>query len=136
MLRTTLTILQFLVSAAIIALVLIQRGKGAEAGAGFGAGASGTVFGARGARTGLSRITAILAAVFIINSLVLAYMGSRKTDQPTSILDQAAAVTEQAPAAATVPAAQDAPASVIDDSVPAPATEDSATQQVPAPPNP
>ena len=52
MLRTILTILQVLSAFAIVGLVLLQRGKGADAGAGFGAGASGTVFGARGATTG------------------------------------------------------------------------------------
>ena len=66
MLRTVLTILQVLSAFAIVGLVLLQRGKGADAGAGFGAGASGTVFGARGATTGLSRMTAIFAAIFIL----------------------------------------------------------------------
>ena len=69
MLRTILTILQVLSAFAIVGLVLLQRGKGADAGAGFGAGASGTVFGARGASTGLSRMTAIFAAIFMLNSL-------------------------------------------------------------------
>jgi protein translocase SecG subunit len=68
MLRTILTILQVISALAIVALVLLQRGKGADAGAGFGAGASGTVFGARGASTGLSRMTAIFAAIFMLNS--------------------------------------------------------------------
>ncbi|MGH8277856.1 MAG: preprotein translocase subunit SecG, partial [Steroidobacteraceae bacterium] len=72
-LHTVLTVVQVLCSFAIIGLVLLQRGKGAEAGAGFGAGASGTVFGARGASTALSRATAIFAAIFMINSLALAY---------------------------------------------------------------
>src|SRR3982751_3624212 len=75
----------------IVGLVLIQRGKGAEAGAGFGAGASGTVFGARGASTALSRATAIFAAVFMINSLLLAYTGTNApTVQPKTLLDKAA----------------------------------------------
>ena len=63
MLRWILTIVQLFSAVAIIGLVLLQRGKGAEAGAGFGAGASGTVFGARGVTTALSRATAIFAAV-------------------------------------------------------------------------
>ena len=63
------------VAAAIIGLVLLQRGKGADAGAGFGAGASGTVFGARGAASFLSRTTAMLAALFFVTSLALAYLG-------------------------------------------------------------
>jgi len=98
MLHMVLTVLQVFSSVAIIALVLLQRGKGADAGAGFGAGASGTVFGARGARTALSRATAIFAAIFMLNSLALAYMGTHtKTQQPKSILDEAA---ETAPASA------------------------------------
>ena len=72
-------IIHFFCAAAIVALVLLQRGKGAEAGAGFGAGASGTVFGARGASTALSRATAILAGLFMITSLSLAYVGTRKS---------------------------------------------------------
>ena len=91
MLRWILTIVQLFSAIAIIGLVLLQRGKGAEAGAGFGAGASGTVFGARGATTALSRATAIFAAIFMINSLALAYMGTRTAAAPTSILDEAAA---------------------------------------------
>ena len=77
-------IIHFFCAAAIVALVLLQRGKGADAGAGFGAGASGTVFGARGASTALSRATAILAAIFMITSLSLAYVGSRTAAGPTS----------------------------------------------------
>jgi preprotein translocase subunit SecG len=89
MLRIILTAIQVLSSFAIIGLVLIQRGKGAEAGAGFGAGASGTVFGARGASTALSRATAIFAAIFMINSLALAYTGTRASEQPKSLLEEA-----------------------------------------------
>src|SRR5688500_2915277 len=108
MLHMVLTVLQVFSSVAIIALVLLQRGKGAEAGAGFGAGASGTVFGARGARTALSRATAIFAAIFMLNSLALAYMGTQaKTQQPKSILDEAA---ETAPASATKSPAVPVPA--------------------------
>jgi preprotein translocase subunit SecG len=89
MLRNFLMVLQLLSSIAIVALVLLQRGKGADAGAGFGAGASGTVFGARGARTALSRATAVFAAIFMVNSLALAYMGTRRAAEPASILDEA-----------------------------------------------
>lgn len=89
LLRTILTVLQCFAAFAIIGLVLIQRGKGAEAGAGFGAGASGTVFGARGATTALSRATAIFAAIFMLNSLALAYMGTKQAAEPKSILDEA-----------------------------------------------
>jgi preprotein translocase subunit SecG len=96
MLHMILTIVQVFSSVAIIALVLLQRGKGADAGAGFGAGASGTVFGARGARTALSRATAVFAAIFMINSLALAYMGRQAVTEPKSILDEAAQTAPQA----------------------------------------
>jgi preprotein translocase subunit SecG len=88
MLHTSLMIIHFFCAASIIALVLLQRGKGADAGAGFGAGASGTVFGARGASTALSRATAILAAIFMITSLSLAYVGTRRTAPSSGLLDQ------------------------------------------------
>ena len=114
MLRTILTILQVLSAFAIVGLVLLQRGKGADAGAGFGAGASGTVFGARGATTGLSRMTAIFAAIFMINNLFLTYSFQRDARaQPESLLDKVP-VTTTAPAPA--------PAAPIDaNAVPVPA---------------
>jgi preprotein translocase subunit SecG len=118
MLRTILTILQVISALAIVALVLLQRGKGADAGAGFGAGASGTVFGARGATTGLSRMTAIFAAIFMLNSLCLTYLFQRDARAaPTSILDQV-------PVNATAPAVEQQPAPVPlpdADAVPVPA---------------
>jgi preprotein translocase subunit SecG len=124
MLRMVLMVLQVFSSVAIIALVLLQRGKGAEAGAGFGAGASGTVFGARGARTALSRATAIFAAIFMLNSLALAYMGNRApTEQPKSILDDAgetAPATSSPPPVVPTPAVPTVPAPSAG-SVPAPA---------------
>jgi len=107
MLRSILTIVQWLSAFAIIGLVLLQRGKGADAGAGFGAGASGTVFGARGASTAMSRATAIFAAVFMINSLLLTYTGTRTAEaQQKTILDEVAAAKKSAPLSGTsVPAA-------------------------------
>ena len=113
MLRTILTIVQVISALAIIGLVLLQRGKGADAGAGFGAGASGTVFGARGATTGLSRMTAIFAAIFMMNSLGLTYMFQRQVQEaPKSLLEQA-----REGAGAAVPA----PSSPV--TVPAPAPD-------------
>jgi preprotein translocase subunit SecG len=94
MLRLILTCVQVFSAFVIVGLVLIQRGKGAEAGAGFGAGASGTVFGARGATTALSRATAVFAAIFMVNSLALAYLGTtatRESEAQKTILDEAAA---------------------------------------------
>ncbi len=99
MLRLLLTGIQFFSAVAIIALVLLQRGKGADAGAGFGAGASGTVFGARGATTALSRATAVFAAIFMINSLALAYLGTTAgKEQQKTILEEAAERGKPAPA--------------------------------------
>lgn len=123
MLRIALTIIQVFSAISILALVLLQRGKGADAGAGFGVGASGTVFGARGARTALSRATAIFAAVFMVNSLALAYMGTRvQTERPKTLLDQAA-TTESAPAPAV-----GAPPAAPPAQTPAPAPEGAAPQ--------
>jgi preprotein translocase subunit SecG len=129
MLRIVLTVIQVFSAFAIIGLVLLQRGKGAEAGAGFGAGASGTVFGARGASTALSRATAIFAAVFMINSLLLAYTGTKQSGaQPRTILDEAAdsvpkppAGSAKTPAPASTPAPAPAPASTPSPAAPAPA---------------
>src|SRR5262249_28594943 len=99
MLRLLLTGIQFFSAMAIVALVLLQRGKGADAGAGFGAGASGTVFGARGATTALSRATAVFAAIFMINSLALAYLGTTAgKEQQKTILEEAAEGGKPAPA--------------------------------------
>src|SRR5262245_21036597 len=100
-LHTATIVFHVLIAAAIVGLVLLQRGKGAEAGAGIGAGASGTVFGARGSASFLSRMTATLAALFIATSLTLAYMGGRKVEAPTSVIDRVApAATQTAPAPA------------------------------------
>ena len=87
-----------LIAVLIIALVLLQRGKGADAGAGFGAGASGTVFGARGSSSFFSRATAILATAFFVSSLTLAYMSSQRATAPTSLLDDAPVVEQEAEA--------------------------------------
>ncbi len=89
MLQQFLLVVHVLLSAAIIVLVLLQRGKGADAGAGFGSGASGTVFGARGSSTFFSKSTAILATLFFITSLWLAYLASHPATESTeTILDR------------------------------------------------
>jgi preprotein translocase subunit SecG len=125
--RTILTIVQIISALAIVGLVLLQRGKGADAGAGFGAGASGTVFGARGASTGLSRMTAIFAAIFMLNSLGLTYMFQREVRvAPASLLERA-----QENAAAPAPAAAPVPAPVDADAVPTPAAPVEQTPEKP-----
>jgi len=73
----TLTV-HILVGLSVIGLVLLQHGKGADMGAAFGSGASGSLFGATGSANFLSRMTAVLATVFFITSLALAYMASNR----------------------------------------------------------
>jgi preprotein translocase subunit SecG len=87
---TILLVVQIIISVSIIALVMLQQGKGADMGAAFGSGASGTVFGARGSGSFFSRATAILAAVFFINCLLIASPLVRKagTGEPQSLADQ------------------------------------------------
>ena len=85
----------------VIGLVLVQHGKGADMGAAFGSGASGSLFGATGSANFLSRTTAVLAAVFFVTSLSLAYIASNKPKTSGSVMQDA--VTSQpvsAPAAA------------------------------------
>ena len=69
-----LLVVQVLIAVGVIGLVLLQQGKGADAGAAFGSGGAGSVFGSRGPATLLTRMTAILAAVFFVNSIGLAYL--------------------------------------------------------------
>jgi preprotein translocase subunit SecG len=117
MLQSLLVTLHLALSAAIVGLVLIQRGKGADAGAGFGAGASGTVFGARGSSTFFSKATAVVATLFFVTSLGLAYLATQRT-APTSLLEAAPApqsaapqpATEPPPAESELPQLQDVPA--------------------------
>jgi preprotein translocase subunit SecG len=113
MLRGFILGVHVLLALMIIALVLLQRGKGAEAGAGFGSGASGTVFGARGTSTLFSKLTAVFAALFFATSLSLAYLGARPVAEPTSVLEraaQAAAAAAKPPATAPAPLTTPAPA--------------------------
>jgi len=81
----------------IIALVLLQKGKGAEAGAAFGSGASDTIFGAKGSSNFFSRATAILATAFFISSLSLAYLSSQQADVPDSLLESVVLETNNMP---------------------------------------
>jgi preprotein translocase subunit SecG len=83
----TLTV-HILVGLGVIGLVLMQHGKGADMGAAFGSGASGSLFGATGSANFLSRSTAVLAAVFFVTSLTLAYMASqRPASSAGSVMD-------------------------------------------------
>jgi preprotein translocase subunit SecG len=124
--QTLAVVVHVLLAGSIIGLVLLQRGKGADAGAGFGAGASGTVFGSRGSGSFLSRTTAILATLFFMTSLGLSYLFSQGS-APTSVVDRV-----QTPQ--TVPA-ESVPAGLlpsVPESAPAPAVP-AAVEPAPAP---
>ena len=129
--HTVLVVVQVVIAIGLIGLVLIQHGKGADAGAAFGSGASGTVFGARGAANFLSRATAWLAAAFFIASLALAYLVSAGRTSSGSVVDAIEPATPvlSAPAADAAPAAPtDAPAVVAPTP---PAAEDQAPVATP-----
>lgn len=78
--ETIVIVFHLLAALGVVALVLIQQGKGAEAGASFGSGASATVFGSQGSSTFLSRVTAILATAFFLTSLGLGFLAKEKAD--------------------------------------------------------
>ncbi|MFZ1431459.1 MAG: preprotein translocase subunit SecG [Geminicoccaceae bacterium] len=98
---------QLLSALTMIGLVLIQHGKGADMGASFGSGASGSLFGATGSANFLSRSTAALATVFFVCTLALAYMGNTSSKRPdatgSSVLDRPSAGAS-APANGAIPA--------------------------------
>jgi preprotein translocase subunit SecG len=79
--QSVLLVLHVLVAFALIGLILLQHGKGADTGAAFGSGASTTVFGARGSASFLTRATAILAFVFLANSFFLSYLSARQVEE-------------------------------------------------------
>jgi preprotein translocase subunit SecG len=110
--QPTVLIIHTLIALAIIGLVLLQRGKGADAGAAFGAGASGTVFGARGSGSFFSRATAILAAAFFATSLTLAFLSSQRTTAPESLIESIPAVEAEQVQPETLPAEEETPASL------------------------
>ncbi len=85
--QAILLILHVLLAISLIVLVLIQHGRGADAGAAFGSGASSTVFGARGAGSFLTKATTLLAIGFFANSIALAYLSSKAAPEDSSIFD-------------------------------------------------
>ena len=125
-LLTAVLALQMLSALVMIGLILVQHGKGADMGAAFGSGGSGSLFGASGSANFLSRTTGILAALFFACTLMLAYFGNAQPRTGSSVLEGPAATapaapvsgaaqipgtTAPAPANAAVPAAPVAPAS-------------------------
>ena len=127
MLYNILLIVQILVALGIIGLVLIQHGKGADAGAAFGGGASGTVFGSKGSGNFLTKLTTALAVVFFSNSLMLAWLVAHP--------DNIAGTQSIVPTAVTAPAgsssADTAPIDIPGGSNTTPVTEETAPADIP-----
>lgn len=125
--HSILLVFQVLVSIALVGLILLQHGKGADAGAAFGSGASSTVFGARGSANFLSRATAALAVVFFSICLGLAYMAAKRPhaeDVTNSVVD--IVEVPAAPASGAGTSSDDVPP------VPAPEGGANAPEDVPA----
>lgn len=116
--QTVLLIVHLLASVALIALVLLQQGKGADMGAAFGSGASSTVFGSQGSASFLTRSTAIFATIFFITSMSLAYYSSKGVVRksvteivvPAAEPQQGPADMPSAPASSAAPSAAETPA--------------------------
>lgn len=104
--ETLFWVVHVIVAITVIALVLLQHGKGADMGAAFGSGSSGSLFGATGSANFLSRSTAIVATLFFLTSLGLAYFGLQQHKPAASVLDRTTvpATTTQPVAPAQVPA--------------------------------
>ena len=139
MLESVLLVLHLLVAVAICGFVLLQHGKGADMGAAFGSGSSGSLFGAAGSANFLSRTTAILAAVFFASSLGLTWLASHHSG-PSGVMQQGV-MEKMAPKAGELPKAGDVPkASDIPSAPgaqPAPATAPAADPiKAPVPPAP
>jgi preprotein translocase subunit SecG len=118
---------QMLTALAMIGLILIQHGKGADMGAAFGSGSAGSLFGASGSANFLSRTTAVLAFVFFASTLMLAYFGHARPAGGDSLLERAATA---APPAAPAPAA---PASGSAAQIPSGSAPAAGTSPAPAP---
>jgi preprotein translocase subunit SecG len=116
-LLTAVLAVQMLTALGMIGLILVQHGKGADMGAAFGSGSSGSLFGASGSANFLSRTTAVLAAVFFACTLMLAYFGNLRPVESGSVLDRAATT-----APVPVPAASGAAAQIPGTAAPAPST--------------
>jgi preprotein translocase subunit SecG len=115
---TLVLIVHVVAALGICGLVLLQHGKGADMGAAFGGGASGSLFGATGSANFLSRATAILAVIFFLTSLGLTYLATHRTAAPTGVMDRA---PEPSPVPTpSTPAQAPTPAPAGDNSIPVP----------------
>ena len=88
LIQNIVLVLHVIIAVSLVALVLLQQGKGADAGAAFGAGASGTVFGSKGSSSFLTRTTGVLATLFFITSLTLFVLSTQSKTAATSVVDQ------------------------------------------------
>lgn len=138
MIYNILLIIQIVVALSIIGLVLMQHGKGADAGAAFGGGASGTVFGSQGSGNFLSRSTGILAAIFFVNSLALAWLVAHRDDGNIGAQSVVETVLEEKTAPVVVPkvvAPSDVPtnvgADVVEPTIEATTKDNSVPEDVP-----
>lgn len=119
---TLIIVVQVLSALTIIGLVLLQHGKGADMGAAFGSGASGSLFGASGSSNFLSKSTGVAAAIFFAATLALAFLGNRPASD-AGVMDRLPVNSIPAPAGEAVPAAPDAAAPAATPKTPAPASE-------------
>ncbi len=117
-----------LIALLIIVLVLLQRGKGADAGAAFGAGASGTVFGARGSGSFFSRATAVCATAFFVTSLTLAYLSSQNSAAPSSLIDDVPVAEEAVEAPVSDMPSIEQEGELVDDATDMPALEETGAE--------
>ncbi|MEC9206049.1 MAG: preprotein translocase subunit SecG [Pseudomonadota bacterium] len=86
--QTIILAIHIILSVALVILILVQHGKGADAGAAFGSGASSTVFGARGSATFLTKLTTIIALIFFVTSLSLAYLATDRNPDETDLINK------------------------------------------------
>ena len=94
-LQIILHVAQIVIAVTLIGFILIQHGKGADAGAAFGSGASSTVFGSQGSGNFLTKTTAVLAFLFLANSLTLGYLATQIVGEPASIMETSPVVVEE-----------------------------------------
>lgn len=134
---TIIVVIQVVSALAIIGLVLLQHGKGADMGAAFGSGASGSLFGASGSSNFLSKFTAVAAAIFFIATLALAYLGGQRSDVGGGVMENLPSTTTPAapaPAPSTLVPGAPAPAETAPAAAPksgTPATPADQSNQIP-----
>lgn len=135
LIQNIVLVLHVIIAVSLVALVLLQQGKGADAGAAFGAGASGTVFGSKGSSSFLTRTTGVLAAMFFATSLTL-FVLATETKTASSVVDQEVNNSQQGVSVISTPEknapVSDVPVSDIPASDSQPQKKKSSTSDVPA----